>query len=162
MRTHKELLIATKTFATEHYGRSWWHVCSTLAVLGLLLVVVCSDLWWGLRLPFSLVLGLVIVRMFVLYHDHQHGALLRRSRLADWTMRAFGLIILSPSSGWKRSHDHHHTHNSKHPGPNIGSFPLMDVQAEGRRKPGTSQEMQGSNRLRRGVGRSSGRTRDAL
>ena len=129
MRTHKELLIATKTFATEDCGRSWWHVGSTLAVLGLLLAVVCTDLWWGLRLPFSLVLGMVIVRMFVLYHDHQHGAILRGSRLTDWTMWAFGLIILSPSSGWKRSHNHHHAHNSKLPGPNIGSFPLMHAQA---------------------------------
>jgi acyl-lipid omega-6 desaturase (Delta-12 desaturase) len=129
LRTHKELLIATKPFASENRRLSWWHVCSTAAVLGLLLVIVCTELPWALRLPCSIVLGLVIVRMFVIYHDHQHGAILRGSRLADVLMRAFGIMILSPSSGWKRSHDHHHTYNSKLPGPNVGAFPLMDVES---------------------------------
>lgn len=128
MRTQKELLIATKEYAHEVRWRSWWYLWSTLAVLGLLLAIVCTDTPWGLRLPVSVVLGLVIVRMFVLYHDHQHGAILRRSRLADAMMRLFGLVILSPSSGWKRSHDHHHAHNSRLPGPNVGSFPLMTVE----------------------------------
>jgi acyl-lipid omega-6 desaturase (Delta-12 desaturase) len=127
MRTHKELLIATKAYAHEVRWRSWWHLWSTLAVLWLLLAIVCTDLPWGLRLPVSVVLGLVIVRMFVLYHDYQHGAILRRSRVADAVMQVFGLVILSPSSGWKRSHDHHHANNSRLPGPNVGSYPLMSV-----------------------------------
>lgn len=129
MRTRRELLIATKAYARENRWLSWWHVVSTFAVMGLLLAIVCTDLPWAARIPFSLALGLVIVRMFVIYHDHQHGAILRGSRFADWIMRAYGLLILSPPSGWKRSHDHHHAHNSKLPGPNVGSFPLMDVEA---------------------------------
>jgi omega-6 fatty acid desaturase (delta-12 desaturase) len=128
MRTQKELLIATKAYAHEVRWRSWWHLWSTLAVIGLLLATVCTDVAWGLRLPVSIVLGLVIVRMFVLYHDHQHGAILQRSRLANAVMTVFGLVILSPSSGWKRSHDHHHANNSRLPGPNIGSYPLMTVE----------------------------------
>lgn len=127
MRTQKELLIATKAFAHEVRWRSWWHLWSTLTVLGMLLAIVCMHLPWELRLPVSGVLGLVIVRMFVLYHDYQHGAILQRSPLADAVMLAFGLLILSPSSGWKRSHDHHHANNSRLPGPNIGSYPLMTV-----------------------------------
>jgi acyl-lipid omega-6 desaturase (Delta-12 desaturase) len=127
MRTHKELLIATKAYARESRALSWWHFLSTLGVMGLLLAVICSELPLWLRIPTSVALGLVIVRVFVLYHDHQHGAILSGSRLADWMMRGIGLLILSPSSGWKRSHDHHHAHNSKLSGPNVGSFPLMTV-----------------------------------
>ncbi len=125
MRTHKELLIATRPFAQERPALSWWHVVSTLAVAGLLLAIIRSEWPLLLRVPASVMLGLVIVRLFVLYHDHQHGAILAGSRIADWLMRAIGLLILSPSSGWKRSHDHHHAHNSKLSGPNVGSFPLM-------------------------------------
>src|SRR5438874_2063061 len=39
-------------------------------------------------------------------------------------MTAFGIYILSPSSIWKRSHDHHHNHNSKLFTASIGSFPI--------------------------------------
>lgn len=128
MRTQKELLIATKAFVRENRALSWWHVASTLAVVGLLLAFIRSEETLLLRVPASIGLGLVIVRLFVLYHDHQHGAILSGSRAADWLMRCVGLLILSPSSGWKRSHDHHHAHNSKLSGPNVGSFPLMTVE----------------------------------
>lgn len=128
MRTDKELLIATRAFAREDRALSWWHVASTLAVAGLLLAVVCSEWSLWLRVPASILLGLVIVRLFVLYHDHQHGAILSGSRIANWLMQGFGLLILSPASGWTRSHDHHHAHNSKLSGPNVGSFPLMTIE----------------------------------
>ena len=73
--------------------------------------------------------GLMIVRFFVLYHDHQHGAILKGSKLADFVMLAFGLATLNPPSVWKRSHDHHHGNNCKGFGANIGSYPLVTVEA---------------------------------
>jgi omega-6 fatty acid desaturase (delta-12 desaturase) len=128
MRTSKELLIATKAFACEDRRRSWWSLWSTLGVIGLLLVIVCSDVPWLGRLPFSILLGFVLVRLFVLYHDHQHGAILRGSRFADALMAAIGTVLLNPPSAWRRSHDHHHAHNSKTFGANIGSFSLLTVE----------------------------------
>jgi omega-6 fatty acid desaturase (delta-12 desaturase) len=63
--------------------------------------------------------------MFVIYHDQQHHAILPHSRLADVLMRIFGVLILSPSSIWRSSHNHHHNHNSQLRGAHIGSFPIM-------------------------------------
>jgi acyl-lipid omega-6 desaturase (Delta-12 desaturase) len=40
-------------------------------------------------------------------------------------MRVFGILILSPSSVWRSSHNHHHNHNSKLRGSHIGSYPIM-------------------------------------
>jgi omega-6 fatty acid desaturase (delta-12 desaturase) len=40
-------------------------------------------------------------------------------------MRLFGVWALSPSSIWRSSHDHHHAHNSRLRGSNIGSYPIM-------------------------------------
>jgi omega-6 fatty acid desaturase (delta-12 desaturase) len=40
-------------------------------------------------------------------------------------MRIFGILILSPTSVWKSSHNHHHNHNSKLRGSHIGSYPIM-------------------------------------
>jgi omega-6 fatty acid desaturase (delta-12 desaturase) len=40
-------------------------------------------------------------------------------------MRVFGILALSASSVWRSSHNHHHSHNSKLRGSQIGSFPVM-------------------------------------
>ena len=62
--------------------------------------------------------------MFVIYHDYEHHSILQNSKLALVFMKGFGLFILSPSSIWKRSHDHHHKHNSKLFSASIGSYPV--------------------------------------
>jgi omega-6 fatty acid desaturase (delta-12 desaturase) len=126
MRTGSELLRATKTFASED-SRSWWHLWSTLAVVLTCWAVACFDTHWLIRLPCSVLLGLVLVRMFVIYHDYQHGAILRGSRVADAVMLVFGLIILNPPRIWNRTHNHHHKHNAKDL-TGIGSFPLMTTE----------------------------------
>ena len=66
-----------------------------------------------------------MVRFFVIYHDHQHKAILSKSRLADELMRFFGVHALTPSSIWKSSHNYHHAHNSQLRAAHIGSFPIM-------------------------------------
>ena len=73
----------------------------------------------------SVLSGLLILRLFVIYHDQQHHAILPGSRLAEFLMRAVGILALSPSSIWRSSHNHHHNHNSKLRGSHIGSFPIM-------------------------------------
>jgi omega-6 fatty acid desaturase (delta-12 desaturase) len=127
MPPDKELLISTRQFAREIRWRSWWHVGTTLAVVCCLAAITSSELNWPARVLASGLLGLAIVRVFVLYHDFQHGAILRHSRPAQALMRLVGMILLTPASGWNRSHNFHHTHNSKLSAPDIGTYPLMTV-----------------------------------
>jgi acyl-lipid omega-6 desaturase (Delta-12 desaturase) len=124
MLTGKDLILATKPFAREIRSRSWFYTLSTLALLTAAIVGTVVVTEWYFRLPASIVAGLLIVRMFIIYHDHQHHSILTRSHVADVIMKAFGLFILSPSSIWKRSHDHHHNHNSKLFSASIGSYPI--------------------------------------
>lgn len=77
------------------------------------------------RVPSSILAGFVLMRLFVIYHDQQHNAILSRSRPAELLMKVFGLLALSPSSVWRSSHNHHHKHNSKLRGSDIGSYPIM-------------------------------------
>jgi omega-6 fatty acid desaturase (delta-12 desaturase) len=77
------------------------------------------------RICFSLFQALLLLRLFVIYHDQQHHAILSKSRLAEYYMRVFGIYSLSASSIWRSSHNHHHNHNSKLKGSHIGSFPVM-------------------------------------
>jgi len=121
----KELILATKPFAREIRSKSWFHTITTLVLWMLLLAgtVILPFSW--LRIASSIIAGLVIVRMFIIYHDHQHHSILTRSPLANTIMTMFGIYILSPSSIWKRSHDHHHNHNSKLFSASIGSYPIV-------------------------------------
>jgi omega-6 fatty acid desaturase (delta-12 desaturase) len=115
----------TKAFAKDHPLTSWWCIISTTFVL----VFAASGTFPGLpvvvRIACCALLGLVTVRLFVIYHDHQHRAILPKSRLAELCMRLFGMLVLCPSSIWRASHDHHHAHNSKLRGAHIGSYPIM-------------------------------------
>lgn len=124
-RTGKELLIASRPFAQEQRLKSWWHLWSTLVLLGLLLAIACSPLPLMASISASVLAGFVFVRMFIIYHDYFHGAILRKSKIAHGIMYVFGLFVLSPPSAWKEHHDDHHKNNSNQFGAEVGSFPTM-------------------------------------
>lgn len=125
IRTGKELILATKPYTTDDSGKSWWYIVST----ALLLLFFLAGTVWNFnlagRIVCSVMTGLLILRFFVIYHDQQHHAILPKSRLAEGLMHVFGILVLSPSSIWRSSHNHHHNHNSKLKGSHIGSFPIM-------------------------------------
>src|SRR5687768_7569250 len=114
MRTGPELIAATKQFAHDTSGRSWWCVLSTSFLLAACLAgSVMPSTPMPARIAFSVLQGLLFLRMFVIYHDQQHHAILPKSRVAEYYMRAFGIYAMSASSIWRSSHNHHHNHNSK-------------------------------------------------
>ncbi len=124
-RTGAELILATKRYARDHTAKSWWCILSTLALWLVAIVGTLCAPHPVFQLACSVLSGLLLLRLFVIYHDQQHHAILPTSRLAEWFMGAFGILALSPSSIWRSSHNHHHHHNSKIKGSHIGSFPIM-------------------------------------
>jgi omega-6 fatty acid desaturase (delta-12 desaturase) len=134
-RTERELLEATRPFAAESRIKSWWCVSTTLIALGAVLVSAAVVPWWPLRLGASILGGLLFVRMFILFHDFLHGAILRGSKPAAVLFRLYGLLVLTPPGHWRRSHNFHHANVGKpiesdkaefaHLTSDVGSFPLM-------------------------------------
>lgn len=125
MRTGPELIKATKAFAVDSTVRSWWCVLSTAVLLVLALAGTIWNVHLAGKLVCSVLAGMLMLRFFVIYHDQQHHAILPHSRLAEVLMRFFGILVLSPSSVWRSSHNYHHNHNSKLRSAHIGSFPVM-------------------------------------
>jgi acyl-lipid omega-6 desaturase (Delta-12 desaturase) len=125
MRTGHELIAATRRYAGDSTAKSWWYILSTV----LLLLLALAGTHWNVhpvgKGACSVLSGLLILRLFVIYHDQQHHAILPRSRLAEILMRGVGILVLSPSNIWRSSHNHHHNHNSQLRGSHIGSFPIM-------------------------------------
>ncbi|MFT5299454.1 MAG: omega-6 fatty acid desaturase (delta-12 desaturase) [Mariniblastus sp.] len=124
----RQLLIASKQYATEQRGRSWFHLLTTLLALAVFVTGAALGHFLAIRIIASVLTGLTVVRVFILYHDYQHNAIFKNSWLGGGILNSYGFLMLTPPSVWKRSHDHHHKNNSKLFGASIGSFPIMTTE----------------------------------
>jgi acyl-lipid omega-6 desaturase (Delta-12 desaturase) len=119
------LYIRTKPYARDYPWKSWWYILSTTFLLLTAAAGTLPGLPMALRLICSALTGLLLVRLFVIYHDHQHHAILPKSHLAAIFMRLFGICALCPNAVWRSSHNYHHAHNSKLRSAFVGSYPVM-------------------------------------
>lgn len=124
----RDLILATKPFMKENRFKSWYYTISTLFLLIAVLFLTVYNFHWIGQLVCSIFAGLLIVRMFVIYHDHQHKTILTNSVLADIIFTLFGFYVLAPTGIWSRSHDYHHKNNSKLYSASIGSYPIYTKQ----------------------------------
>lgn len=125
MLTGKDIILATKKYAVEDRAKSWFYVLSTLILALAAYTGAALITFIPVRLVLGILAGLITVRMFVLYHDFEHHAILNKSFAGKLIFTAFGLLSLAPVSIWKRSHDYHHKHNSKLFSSSIGSYLII-------------------------------------
>jgi len=87
----------TKAYARDYSWKSWWCILSTALFLvtadagtlphfPMLLRIICSGLS-----------GLLIVRLFVIYHDQQHRAILPKSRLLQFSCVSLASFLFVPA-----------------------------------------------------------------
>jgi acyl-lipid omega-6 desaturase (Delta-12 desaturase) len=127
LRSLRELAKITSAYAVEDRRRSWIAVLSTVGLLLAAAAIVIAPVPLPVRLAGGVATSLLVMRMFVLYHDFEHGAILGRSRAARLLMSSFGVLILGPPSIWNRLHNYHHAQNCRFATSGIGSFPVMTV-----------------------------------
>jgi acyl-lipid omega-6 desaturase (Delta-12 desaturase) len=123
----KELIGRTRPFAEEDLQRSWTALVTTFALFfaGIWALAQPQPVWT--RLLLCLVQAGVVVRAFILYHDHLHGALLRSSLAARAIFWLYGVWVLAPPKVWRETHNYHHSHNAQLVGSHIGSYPTQTV-----------------------------------
>lgn len=126
MRSGKELILISKQFTGERRLRSWLEILGSLLLAAIFFVCAFLEIIpLPLRLASSIACGLLYVRLFVIYHDYQHRAILQNSTVASLIMKFIGIYLLAPEAIWKRSHEHHHNNNSKLTMSGIGSYPTI-------------------------------------
>jgi acyl-lipid omega-6 desaturase (Delta-12 desaturase) len=137
MTNHDQTLHArTKPYARDSSWRSWWCILSTTFLLAAAIAGTLPILPTPWRIVCSGLSGLLLVRLFIIYHDQQHHAILPKSRLAAILMRFLGICIICPNAIWRSSHDYHHSHNCKLRSAHIGSFPIMTSEQYRQTSPG--------------------------
>ncbi|AOY90318.1 hypothetical protein BKP64_15635 [Marinobacter salinus] len=125
MRVGRALLEATKPYVEESSAKSWWYVGSTFGLMIAALTAAGVVPWWPLRLVFSVLGALLMVRAFITFHDYLHGAILKDSRMAYWLFHAYGAVALTPTRSWLASHNYHHGHTGQITAASVGAFPLI-------------------------------------
>ncbi len=123
-----ELVAVTRPFASEDRARSIFYIVSTFALIALAIAVAARAPYLPLRIAGSVVEGLLIVRAFILAHDFQHGAILRKSKVGSVIFGVYGALVLTPPRVWRQTHNYHHAHTAKIVGAQIGSYPVMTVE----------------------------------
>jgi omega-6 fatty acid desaturase (delta-12 desaturase) len=124
-RSACEVLAATRPFTVENRWKSWWYLSTTVIMLIGLLTIAGMAPWWPARLLCSMLAALVMVRVFIIYHDFMHGSMLRDSLLAKILLHLYGYLALAPARTWRKSHNFHHAHVGKALVVNSGSYPIM-------------------------------------
>ncbi len=134
MLSGKDLILATKPFAREIRWKSWYHTLTGFALLiGAIIGTYIFPSLMGIpafvwRLLCSIFTAIMLSRVFIIFHDYLHHAILQKSVVAKVMFTIFGIYMITPTGIWKRSHDHHHNHNAKLFSASIGSFPIMTKQ----------------------------------
>lgn len=121
------LVRETKPYSEEIPSVTWRLFAVAVAVYAGFVAAAVAAPWWWVRLPASLVAGLVLVRLFIFYHDYLHGAVFRDSMLGKVAMYVYGWWVLAPPPVWEQTHNYHHQHNAKMLGASIGSYPIVNV-----------------------------------
>jgi len=122
------LIRETQKFAHDFPLRSWAELAVSFPpFIFSVWMSAQSELSFVWRFLASVIAGLVMMRIFVIYHDYQHGAILRESKLAKIVMPILGTLLLRSPYDWRRSHNYHHQHNCQFESSEVGSFKLMSV-----------------------------------
>ncbi|MDD0810207.1 fatty acid desaturase [Curvibacter sp. RS43] len=115
-----------KPYAQEDVRRSMIELSVTLTLtVSTMVLAACLD--GPVAYLMTLLAGLATTRLFVLFHDHVHGAFFRKARWAKRLFWCLGVLMLTPVSVWRQSHTYHHRRTGLHRSAQIGSFPVWTV-----------------------------------
>lgn len=94
-------------------SRSLWQLANTLGAYvllwGVMYVTSRYSLW--LTLPFAILAGGFLVRVFIIFHDCTHNSFFRSRRANEFCGALTGVLCFTPFHHWKWEHTLHHAHS---------------------------------------------------
>ncbi|MCC6619767.1 MAG: fatty acid desaturase [Deltaproteobacteria bacterium] len=129
-RTGAALNQAVRPYAQEDRAKSWRLLVEALLVLvgALVVTFLVPASLWPLKLLAGAIAGLTLMRPFIIFHDHLHGAMFHDSKVASAILTGVGTFMLTPRSVWRSTHNYHHKHNARLTSSSIGTLPVVNVE----------------------------------
>lgn len=114
---HPAWMKAIKVFETPNLRRALLQIIDTLLPFVAVWGLAVWSLAAGLPYPVTLLLmvpgSLLMVRMFIFFHDCTHGSFFKSQHLNAFWGTIFGIITFTPFDDWRRQHGiHHNTHGN--------------------------------------------------
>jgi omega-6 fatty acid desaturase (delta-12 desaturase) len=116
---------------TAHWGKSLLQC--TVSLVSYSLVVLC--LVWAVHIKslamasvLAMMLGLLLVRLFVIQHDCTHFAYFPARQWNIWVGRMLGVLTLTPFNYWRRYHLLHHGFSGDRDRRGYGDFYTLTVE----------------------------------
>ncbi len=101
-----------RPFIKPSAGRASWQIINTLVPYLGLIVIMYFMLSRGMNFIFTLPLivlaALLLVRIFIFFHDCTHSSFLKSKRMMSLFGHIFGVLVFTPYNKWKRTHNEHH------------------------------------------------------
>jgi omega-6 fatty acid desaturase (delta-12 desaturase) len=90
--------------------RSIWQIINTLVpyIIVWFLMVQAMQISFWLTLPLIIVAGLLMVRIFIIFHDCGHGSFFASRRANEVVGFITGVLVFTPYFNWRHEHAIHH------------------------------------------------------
>jgi omega-6 fatty acid desaturase (delta-12 desaturase) len=92
-------------------GRAIWQIINTLVPIGALwyLMYLCLPISWWLVVPLAALMGALMVRVFIIFHDCGHGSFFKSAAANDTVGFLAGILTFTPYYHWRWEHAIHHS-----------------------------------------------------
>ena len=110
--------------------RATWQLVDTLCPYAALwyLIYRCLDISWWLVIPLAVLAGVLLARVFIIFHDCGHGSFFKSRRANDITGFVTGLLTFTPYYHWRWEHSLHHANTGDLDRRGVGDLWTMTVQ----------------------------------
>jgi omega-6 fatty acid desaturase (delta-12 desaturase) len=88
-----------------------WQITNTLVPIAALwyLMYLCLPISWWLVVPLAALMGALLVRVFIIFHDCGHGSFFKSAAANDTVGFLTGILTFTPYYQWRYEHAIHHS-----------------------------------------------------
>jgi omega-6 fatty acid desaturase (delta-12 desaturase) len=110
--------------------RALWQIIDTIVPYAALwyLMYICRSVSWWLVLPLAVFAGLLLVRVFIIFHDCGHGSFFKSRGANDFVGFLSGILTFTPYYHWRWEHAIHHSNSGDLDKRGTGDVWTMTVQ----------------------------------
>lgn len=127
--TAAELRQQVKAFEIPSNLRAGWQLLNSMSsfiALWVLMYILLDVSWWVVSL-LALLAGVVLIRIFIIFHDCGHGVFFSSMRANHLVGFFCGLLVFTPYRQWHRDHADHHATTGNLDGRGPGEVWTMTV-----------------------------------